>query len=329
MRNFIILALASFLMSVVALSCSEGQATEERTEKATMDIPQFNYDSAYSYIERQCSFGPRVPGTEAHQSCLDWIVSFFKENGADTVIVQKGETTLYDSTKKTVLNVIAVYGQEKENRVMLSSHWDSRPFADMEILKENRQKPIPGADDGASGVGVLMEVARIMNNNRPKMGVDIILFDLEDWGAPEWLANASGDNGWCLGSQYWALHTHIPGYKAQFGILLDMVGGSESRFFREYFSETSAKWLNDKIWNTAKEIGLSNRFIDQTGGAITDDHIPVMQHTGIPCIDIVSFNPEGDAGFPDYWHTLHDNMDNISKATLADVGKLLLTLLYQ
>lgn len=328
MRQFVMLALGCFLMSAVALSCGENTSEDENSGQPKVDIPLFNSDSAYAYVARQCSFGPRVPGTAAHQACLDWMVSFFKHTGADTVIVQNGEKTLYDGTKKPVRNVIAVYGQSNENRIMLCSHWDSRPFADQESDSSLHHEAIDGADDGASGVGVLMEIARIVSANQPSSGVDIVLFDLEDWGAPEWESQGS-DNGWCLGSEYWAKHTHFPGYKAQYGILLDMVGGAETRFYREYYSETNVKWLNDKVWSAANSAGLSNRFIDKTGGAITDDHIPVMRYAGIPCIDIVAYNPEGDAGFPEYWHTHRDNMDNISKATLADVGKLILTLLYQ
>lgn len=329
MKYFRMLALGSLLMSAVALSCGEGNSSEQGEISSDMNLPSFNHDSAYSYVARQCSFGPRVPGSDAHQACLDWMVAFFKANGADTVIVQKGEKTLYDGSVKPLRNLVAVYGQAKEARVMLCSHWDSRPFADQEDSESLRHSAIDGADDGASGVGVLMEIARIINVNEPASGVDIILFDLEDWGAPEWDSRADGNNGWCLGSQYWAEHTHFPSYKAQYGILLDMVGGSESRFFREYYSETNAKWLNDKVWETARNAGLDNRFVDQMGGAITDDHIPVMRHAGIPCIDIVAFSPDGDAGFPVYWHTHNDNMENISKATLSDVGNLLLALLFQ
>lgn len=329
MRQLFVLALGAFLMSVVVLSCGGAEETDQTDEYSSdMNLPSFNHDSAYKYVERQCSFGPRVPGTYAHQACMEWMVAFFEANGADTVIVQNGEKTIYDGTKKPVRNVVAVYERSNENRVMLCAHWDSRPFSDQEETDDLRKRAIDGADDGASGVGVLMEIARIMSDKRPPVGVDIILFDLEDWGAPEWDSRSDGDNGWCLGSEYWAEHTHFFGYKAQYGILLDMVGGAESRFYREYFSETNAKWLNDKVWSTAKNLGLGNRFIDINGGAITDDHIPVMRYAGIPCIDIVAFNPEGDQGFPKYWHTQGDNMKIISKSTLADVGKLLVAILY-
>ena len=328
MRKVCWLALAVALVSFLSVSCADEAQEDGQSQEAEKVLPDFSADSAYSYVEKQCSFGPRVPGTEAHEACLEWFVEFFKANGADSVIVQNGEMKLYNGSIKPVRNVVAVYDIENENRVMLCSHWDSRPFADNEANPDERRKAIQGADDGASGVGVLMEIARIINNVKPSEGVDIVLFDLEDWGAPDWEAKANGDNGWCLGSMYWAQHTHFPGYRAQYGVLLDMVGGSDDVFYREYFSETNVKWLNDKVWSTAKSAGLESRFVDKNGGAITDDHISVLRYAGIPCIDIVAYNPETETGFPEYWHTQKDDMRNISQSTLADVGKLLLMLLY-
>lgn len=292
-------------------------------------MPGFNADSAYSFVERQCAFGPRVPGTDAHAACLKWLVSEFSRLGADTVIVQEGFARIYSGDMKPLRNVIVSFNASSDRRLLFCAHWDSRPFADNEFLVENRRRAILGADDGASGVGVLLELARILGLNPPSVGVDIILFDLEDWGAPEWEHSVLADGeDWCLGSRYWALHRHIPGYRPEYAVLLDMVGGNDERFYREYFSERNAKWLNDKVWGQASAIGLSSRFVDEIGGAITDDHLPLYDIASIPSIDIVAFNQNRDNGFPEYWHTLNDDMSNISKTTLSDVGNLVVSLIY-
>lgn len=310
------------------LSCAEDNKTDDDSVATQVILPDFDADSAYAFVAEQCAFGPRVPGTEPHRACGDMLVERLRASGADTVYEQCGQTTLYNGRPIALRNIIASFNAKADNRIMLCSHWDSRPYADEEASEAARLKPILGADDGASGVGVLLEMARIMGRQKPEMGVDIMLFDLEDWGAPEWEKSRRDDHGWCLGSQYWAEHTHIPGYRAQYGVLLDMVGGRDSRFCREYFSESNARWVNDKVWAAAAKLQLSERFPDRQGGAITDDHLPVMQSARIPCIDIVAFNSDNDSGFPPYWHTSADNMDNISRATLSDVGRVLVSLVY-
>lgn len=328
MKKILPLLLLVFLFSFTTMSCGEEAAGQSETETEKSVKPAFNADSAYAYVARQCSFGPRVPGSEAHRACGDWLVAQLKAFGADTVYRQTGETTLYDGRKMQLLNIIASFNSEASNRVMLCAHWDSRPFADEEAQQSARQQAIMGADDGASGVGVLLEAARILGQQKPNIGVDIMLFDLEDWGAPEWETSRRDDHGWCLGSQYWAARAHQPGYRAQYGILLDMVGGNGSRFYREYFSEGQAKWLNDKVWDAAHRLSLDNRFVNAQGGAITDDHLPIMQIAKIPCIDIIAYNANAESGFPDYWHTTRDDMSNISRAALNDVGRVLIELIY-
>jgi len=324
--NFLIIAAAL----VAALFSSCGAEESDNKEENAVVVPAFSADSAYSYVERQFLFGPRVPETPAHDSCLNWMVESFRRFGADSVIVQRGEVKLYDGTMKPLANVIASFNAAAASRILLCAHWDSRPFADQDANPERRRMAIPGVDDGASGVGVLMEVARVIGMQQPNVGVDIILFDLEDWGAPEWEGRSSSeDNGWCLGSQYWGHNPHEMGYKAQFGILLDMVGGADTKFYREYFSDMGAKWVNDKVWSMAHDLNMDNRFVAREGGAITDDHMAVMKFVGIPCIDIVAYNPNGNSGFPAYWHTHNDDMRNISRSTLNDVGTLLLHITYK
>lgn len=318
---------------VVAIFSSCGSAKSGKSENTANDIssvPVFSADSAYSYIERQFLFGPRVPATSAHDSCLNWMVETLRGFNADSVMIQRGEVKIYDASTKPLANVIASYNLQANSRILLCAHWDSRPFADQDVNPEIRKMPIPGVDDGASGVGVLMEVARNLGMQTPNVGVDIIFFDLEDWGAPEWEnRSASEENGWCLGSQYWAKNKHEMGYTAQFGILLDMVGGSDTKFYREYFSDMGARWVNDKVWNMAHDLNMDDRFVSRAGGAITDDHMAVMKFGGIPCIDIVAYNPNGNSGFPAYWHTHKDDMSNISRNTLHDIGTLLLHIIYK
>ena len=304
------------------------QKAESMTEKvAERVVPKFNSDSAYEYVKAQCDFGPRVPGSEAHALCLAYFVEKFNGFGADTVIVQEGESVIYDGTKMPIRNVIASYGVGKSNRVMICAHWDSRPFADNDVNLANRRKPIIGANDGASGVGVIMELARQLGMKDAAMGVDLILFDLEDLGAPDWAETRLSDGGWALGSKYWASRPHVSGYQAQFGILLDMVGAQGAQFYREYFSDRYASWVLDRVWSKAADMGLSNVFVNQQGGAVTDDHVNVLK-AGIPCIDIIQFQRDTESGFGDYWHTHNDDMRNIDRATLDAVGRVLMEIIY-
>lgn len=322
-----------YFIFAIVLSFLSACGFASHTEKSKQDntivrvVPTFNADSAYQYVKAQCDFGPRVPGSEAHSACLAYFVEQFNAFGADTVIVQEGEMTIYDGTEKPVRNVVASYGLGKLNRVMICAHWDSRPFADNDINPDNRRKPIIGANDGASGVGVILELARQLGLKDAAMGVDLILFDLEDWGAPDWEQSKLADGGWALGSKYWASHPHIPGYQAQFAILLDMVGGRGAQFYREYFSEQYAGWVVDKVWNKAADLGLGHLFVNQRGGGVTDDHINVIR-AGIPCIDIIHFQADTESSFGDYWHTHNDDMRNIDPATLDAVGRVLMEIIY-
>ena len=322
-----------YFIFAIVLSFLSACGFASHTEKSKQDntivrvVPTFNADSAYQYVKAQCDFGPRVPGSEAHSACLAYFVEQFNAFGADTVIVQEGEMTIYDGTEKPVRNVVASYGLGKPNLVMICAHWDSRPFADNDINPDNRRKPIIGANDGASGVGVILELARQLGLKDAAMGVDLILFDLEDWGAPDWEQSKLADGGWALGSKYWASHPHIPGYQAQFAILLDMVGGRGAKFYREYFSEQYAGWVVDKVWNKAADLGLGHLFVNQRGGGVTDDHINVIR-AGIPCIDIIHFQADTESSFGDYWHTHNDDMRNIDPATLDAVGRVLMEIIY-
>ena len=323
-KYFLFAIVLSFLSACSFASHSEKTKQDDAIVRV---VPTFNPDSAYQYVKAQCDFGPRVPGTEAHTACLQYFVEQFSRFGADTVIVQEGESMIYDGTKMSIRNVVASYGLGKPNRVMICAHWDSRPFADNDINPDNRRKAIIGANDGASGVGVMMELARQLGQKNAAIGVDLILFDLEDWGAPDWEQSKLSDGGWALGSKYWASRPHIPGYQAQFAILLDMVGAQGAQFYREYFSDQYASWVVDRVWNKAADLGLGHVFVNQRGGGVTDDHINVNR-AGIPCIDIIQFQTDTETGFGDYWHTHNDDMRNIDPLTLDAVGRVLMEIIY-
>src|ERR1035437_3489018 len=193
---------------------------------------------------------------------------------------------------------------------------------------QNRKMPVMAANDGASGVGVLLEMARLIGKNQPAVGIDIIFFDSEDYGAPESFKSENSEDSWCLGTQYWAKNPHVPGYTARFGILLDMVGGKGATFFKEQSSEYYAGSVVSNVWSQAKSLGFGQYFVDQKGGAITDDHIYVNQLIGIPSIDIIQYDPNSKSGFGNYWHTTHDTMDNVDKNTLNAIGMTLMNVIY-
>lgn len=296
-------------------------------ETGLVDIPVFNADSAFYYVKKQTEFGPRVPNTEAHRICGDYLVEFFKKTDAQ-VIEQEFKVRAYNNTVLNARNIIASYNPEIQNRVILCAHWDSRPFADWDDDNSNHYKPIDGANDGASGVGVLMEIGRHLNKSEKKLGVDIILFDVEDYGEHnnERSNNVSSDN-WALGSQYWAKNPHTPGYNASYGILLDMVGAENPQFTKEYYSMMYAPSIVDEVWKTAKMLGYSNNFLNKERGHVIDDHLYINKYTGIPTINIVH-TTNSKSGFFKQWHTLGDNIDIIDIYSLEMVGNTVLHYIY-
>lgn len=290
--------------------------------------PSFCADSAYQYILQQVSLGPRVPQSEAHRICGDFLVAKLREFGAE-VHEQHASAQVYNGAVLPLRNIIGRFFPEKKNRILLCAHWDTRPFADQELDPANHHTPILGANDGASGVGVLLEIARMLQQNPTEVGIDIIFFDLEDYGEPTFDSHTyTNQNWWCLGSQYWAKNPYPSNYSAQFGILLDMVAAPNAKFFKEIFSRKYAPKIQDKVWKTARNLGYGKFFIDEPGGAITDDHLPVNEIKGIPCINIIQFDPNTPQGFGEYWHTRQDNMDNISKKTLLAVGQTVAEVIY-
>jgi glutaminyl-peptide cyclotransferase len=280
--------------------------------------PVFNADSAYYFVKTQVDFGPRVTNSEAHRKCGDWMVKELKKY-TDNVIEQKTMITHFNGTRLNVRNIIAEINPKATKRIMLSAHWDSRDRADKDNI--DKDKPILGANDGASGVGVLMEVARMLKAAPANVGVDIVLFDAEDLGNDE-------PNTYCLGSQYWSSNPHRPGYKADFGILLDMVGAANAGFAWEMYSVQFAKPVLEKVWATGHNLGYGKHFSYYQNGAITDDHYYVNTKAGIPTIDIIHYDASSPSSFPEHHHTHRDNMNVIDRNTLKAVGQTLLEVIY-
>lgn len=316
------------LTGTIALgSCHNGSShtQPDKEPKQSIEIPAFDADSAYEYIARQVSFGYRIPGTEAHKTTAQWLAKELQRHGA-TVITQQTTVTAYDNTRLPICNIIGSFSPEKEKRILLLAHWDSRPYADYDPDPAKRHSPIDGANDGASGTGVLLEIARQLGTKLPDTGIDILLADAEDYGAPSW--HSEDSESWALGTQYWATHPHKPGYRARYGILLDMVGAREGVFYREQLSQYYAQPIVDKVWQCAEHIGYGHLFLNETGGAITDDHV-YTNRAGIPTIDIIQLDPASATGFVPQWHTQDDNMNHIDKTILKAVGQTVLTVIYE
>ncbi|HEX5002581.1 MAG TPA: M28 family peptidase [Bacteroidia bacterium] len=287
--------------------------------------PEVNGDSAYAFVKKQVDFGPRVPGSKAHAACGEWLRQKLDSYIPGTII-QTGTATTFDKRKFTIQNIIASYNPQIKKRILLCGHWDTRPFADRDT-GPNKNKPLDGANDGGSCVAVLLEVARVLSLSKPDIGVDIILFDLEDYGQPEDSNYPEMNDSWCLGSQYWARNPHKDGYFAQFGILLDMVGAKGAVFPREGTSMRFAEGVVDKVWSTAEKMGYGSYFINATTGMTTDDHLYINQLANIPCIDIVHYNTVAADYFPHH-HRVTDNMDQIDPQVLKMTGQLLIQVIF-
>ena len=289
-----------------------------------IDRPDFNADSAYLYVKQQVDFGPRFPNNDAHGKCALFLENKLKSFGLKT-ITQIGKATTFNDKKITIKNIIAEYNPSAKKRILLFAHWDTRPFADQDT--KDMTKPILGANDGASGVGILIEVARQLSIVKPDIGVDIIFFDAEDYGQPSGMTSTLSET-YCLGSQFWAKNLHKKDYSADFGILLDMAGNANAYFTQESISMRYAPHIVQKVWGIGKKLGYANYFVTKSTNFVgTDDHQFVNEIAGIPSIDIIHYD-RTSGNFHSTWHTHNDNMDVIDKTTLKVVGEVLLYTIY-
>lgn len=323
-----------FLLAVVLLTACGTQTPAPSSASSAApvsapakQVPAFNADSAYGAIARQLDFGPRVPGSTAQTECAQWLRAELERYGAK-VVSQHSTVTAYDGTKLPCINIVGSYNQEARNRVLLISHWDSRHVSDADPDPAKRHLPVPAANDGASGVGILLEIARQAGLQQPNMGIDIFLTDAEDYGAPDDWEGKHDEKYWALGTQEWCRNPHVANYQATYGILLDMVGSGEATFYREYYSDRYASDVVSLIWQTAAKLGYQNLFINRQGAGITDDHLFVNQMRNIPTVDIIDTRMTGDGTFYPHWHTTDDTLDKISVETLQKVGNVLMRLLW-
>lgn len=316
--------------SLTIQSCGNSKKASTDTRTVMQPVgPVFVADSAYAYCEAQCAFGPRIMNSDAHDRCGEWITGKFQSLGM-TVQTQSAQLKGYDGTMLRSTNIIASYKPELTDRILVCAHWDSRPWADNDPDEANHHTPVMAANDGASGVAVMLELARLLGaQDSLAVGVDFVCFDAEDWGTPQWADTPDSGDTWALGAQHWAANPHKDGYKARFGILLDMVGGRGAKFYQEGMSKQFAPAIVDKVWEAAHTVGYGSMFPKAEGGMVTDDHIPVNEKLKIPTIDIINYYPDCEqSSFGPTWHTVSDTMENIDKNTLQAVGQTVVQVLF-
>ena len=317
------------IIAIIFTACEDNNSNNDKDkmldpqEPIKVRIPKFDGNAAKEFVAKQVSFGTRVTGSEGHQKCKDWLVSQFKSFGAE-VIEQDFTATTFNNVKLNATNIIARYNLNIKERIILSAHYDTRPFAEKDPDPLRQSDPILGADDAGSGVGVLLEIAKLLQKHPIPMGVDIVLFDAEDYGDDK----GGNPESWGLGSQYWGKNPHLKRANVKYGILLDMVGAKDAKFYKEGFSMQEAGILTNKIWKLAKSMKKDNLFINQTGGKITDDHYFVMKNFGMPMVDIINM-PSENFGFGAHWHTHGDNMEVIDVKTLEAVGQVVTAVIYK
>ena len=336
MRNFIQFSFSLLIGVSLFAACTPKKTT-------TPSRPAFNSDSAYAYIETQMEFGPRVPNSAAHTQCAVWLIEKLRAFGAE-VELQKGQMPDYRGNNQQIYNIIGHFSPSLEGRdgeglsrprILLGAHYDTRPWCDEEDDYSDRFYNVPGANDGASGVGVLLEIARQLGMKKAdstlSTPVDIIFFDCEDMGTPRAYTGPEREDTWCLGSQLWAANyaqksidkSSNPQYL--FGVVLDMVGAPDASFPLEMYSTQYAGNYQQQIWRAAEQLGYGALFVKQQSYPITDDHYYINYIAGIPCVDVIHYDIRNATGFAWWWHTRNDNMDNISKSTLQAVGEVVMS----
>jgi Zn-dependent M28 family amino/carboxypeptidase len=284
------------------------------------------------------AFGPRVPNSKAHNDCAVWLIQQLRAKGAK-VELQRGQMPDYRGNMQQIYNIIAHFSTPEiasRPRILLGAHYDTRPWCDEEENYADRYYNVPGANDGASGVGVLLEIGRQLGqriaDSTLRTPVDIVLFDVEDMGTPRFYTGMEREDTWCLGSQLWATNyvknegvKDLKSERYRFGIVLDMVGAPDASFPRELYSTQYAKNYQQQIWRAAEQLGYGTLFNQQQSYPITDDHYYVNYIAGIPCVDIIHYDIRNATGFASWWHTRNDDMSNISRSTLQAVGEVVMS----
>jgi hypothetical protein len=285
----------------------------------------FNADSALSYVRQQVAFGPRVPGTPGAEKAGDWIVDMMKRR-ADTVIEQRWKHTTLKGDSLPLRNIFARFRPQATQRVLYITHWDTRPIADADPVLGNRGTPILGANDGASGVGLLIALADALKKTPPNIGVDLLFVDGEDYGSFD-----GPGNDVLIGSKYFVEHLPSPDYRPIYGVLWDMIADADLNILQEPYSMNAAPEVVSRVWQKAADLGYSKYFVSRSlPSSITDDHVPFIEK-GFRVIDVldIEYGPLGPGGYasPNYHHTLGDTMEHISAKSLRIVGDVALSLI--
>ena len=292
----------------------------------------FSGDASLAYVKTQLDFGPRVPGTPAHRRTGDWIVAQMKQR-SDTVIVQSWSHVTAKGDTLPLRNILARINPSATQRVLYLTHWDTRPLANEDMNLGNKGLPIPGANDGASGVALLMGIADALKKTKPLYGVDLLFVDGEDYGSFDGYNADSAltkPSDVLIGSTYFALHLPSPDYRPIFGLLFDMIGDKDLQIFQESNSVNAAPEVVSRVWSTADELGYGKYFINTVKEGITDDHVPLLKR-GLRVIDVIDIDycTEGIdcTGTPrNLHHTMQDTFDKVSARSLQAVGDVAVAL---
>ncbi len=314
-ENRAVVALFTASLMLVSATCggAEGEQRADTNRSASEPLPRFDGAAAYELVKRQVEFGPRIPGTPGHQAMGEWLRGYLSER-ADTLIIQQFQHTSVDGETLPLMNFWARFGSSDSQPLLLLAHWDTRPFSDKAPDPADREKPVPGANDGGSGTAILLQLAQMFREQAPPRRVDILLVDGEDYG------DFADGRDVFLGSRHFA--ENLPdGYSPEFGVLLDMVGARDMELPVEGYSNSRAPEVVDLVWGLAQRMGFGDVFRREVGSTVTDDHLP-LNDAGIPTIDIIDFPYT-------YWHTPEDTPDKLSASSLGMVGAVMTRLVYR
>lgn len=294
------------LALVTSLGCGDTEPAYARGPRT-----RFDGERAFGYLRRQLDFGPRVPGTAGHRQAGDWLVGLLRDR-ADTVIVQEWVHVTLGGDSLPMRNVLARFRPAASERVLYVAHWDTRPVAERDPDPARRDLPIPGANDGASGVALLLGVADALRSEAPAVGVDLLFVDGEDFG------DFDRDQDVLIGSAWFADHLPSPSYQPLFGVVWDMVADRDLRIHQEVHSVQAAPEVVARVWRAAEELGYGSVFVPQAKYSIDDDHLPLLRR-GLRVIDVIDFE------YP-FHHQLADDLAAVSPAALQVVGDVALSL---